>query len=60
MKSALVRYKEDPDSVAKVGVIGSFGCACEDYVREIGGRYGLEFVKFMKSPVDELVKYHGI
>lgn len=60
MRSALVRYKEDPDSVAKVGVIGSFGCACEDYVREIGGRYGLEFVKFMKSPVDELVKYHGI
>ena len=60
MKSALVRYKDRADEVARVGVVGSFGCACEALVREIGGRYGLEFVKFLKSPVDELVRYHGI
>ena len=60
MKSALTRYKDGADEVAKVGVVGSFGCACEDLVREIGGRYGLEFVKFLKSPIDELVRYHGI
>ena len=60
MKSALTRYKDGADEVAKVGVVGSFGCACEDLVREIGGRYGLEFVKFLKSPIEELVRYHGI
>ena len=43
-----------------VGVVGSFGCACEPLLREIGCRYGLELVKFIKSPIDELVKYHGI
>ncbi len=43
-----------------VGVVGSFGCACEPMLREIGGRYGLEFGRFLKSPIDELVKYHGI
>ncbi len=44
----------------KVGVVGSFGCACERQLREIGSRYGLEFVKFIKSPIDELTRYHGI
>ncbi len=58
MKSALTRYKDGDDEVAKVGVVGSFGCACEEYVREIGERYAMEFVKFLKSPIDELVPYH--
>lgn len=53
VRRALARYSEK-----KVGVIGSFGCACEGMLREIGERYGLEFVKFIKSPVDELVEYH--
>lgn len=43
-----------------VGVVGSFGCACEDMLRKAGAAYGLHFEKFIKSPVDELVKYHGI
>lgn len=60
MKNALSRYRKQPEDSLKVGVVGSFGCACEDLVREIGGRYGLEFVKFLKSPIDELVRYHGI
>ena len=59
MQTALNRYKENY-GVNKVGVVGSFGCACEDLVRETGSRYGLEFVKFIKSPVEELVKYHGL
>lgn len=59
MQTALNRYKEH-FGVNKVGVVGSFGCACEDYVREMGSRYGLEFVKFIKSPMEELVKYHGL
>lgn len=43
----------------KVGVVGSFGCACEPILRKIGERYGLEFVRFIKSPIDELVQYHS-
>ena len=61
VKRALVRYSataRDSVSAKKVGVVGSFGCACEDMLRPTGERYGLEFVKFIKSPVDELVKYH--
>ena len=59
MKAALSRYDESGRMV-RCGVVGSFGCACEEYVKEIGSRYGLEFVKFIKSPIEELVKYHGI
>ncbi len=55
VRRSLARYPEK-----RVGVVGSFGCACESILREIGSRYGLEFVKFIKSPIDELVKYHGI
>lgn len=61
VRRAISRYSaaaQDPASAEKVGVVGSFGCACEDVLRPIGERYGLDFVKFIKSPVDELVKYH--
>jgi N-acetylglucosamine kinase-like BadF-type ATPase len=62
VKRALARYSETCDDAGarKIGVIGSFGCACEEILREIGGKYGLEFVRFLKSPIEELVKYHGI
>ncbi len=55
IKRSLSRYPS-----RTVGIVGSFGCACEPVLRETGARYGLEFVKFIKSPIDELVKYHGI
>ena len=60
VRRALARYSDNaPGDVArKVGVIGSFGCACEDMLRKVGTRHGLEFVKFIKSPIDELVAYH--
>lgn len=58
MRRALIRYKDDDGRDFKVGVVGSFGYACEERIREIGRRYGLEFVKFLKSPIDELVNYH--
>lgn len=58
--SRYASYASEPDAAGRIGVVGSFGCACEDALRAIGARYGLEFVKFLKSPVDELVKYHGI
>lgn len=58
---ALVRYEDfarDKEAALKVGVVGSFGCACESMLREIGEKYGLEFVAFLKSPIDQLVRYH--
>lgn len=60
VRRALARYSDNaPGDVArKVGVIGSFGCVCEDMLRKVGSRHGLEFVKFIKSPIDELVTYH--
>ncbi len=63
VRRSLSRYAETagiPDAAADIGVVGSFGCACQDMLRAIGERHGLRFVKFIKSPVDELVKYHGM
>lgn len=60
---ALSRYEvsaSDKNAARTVGVVGSFGCACEKQLRESGKKYGLEFVRFIKSPIEELVKYHGI
>lgn len=62
VRRALVRYADfaqDKAAARKVGVVGSFGCACEDMLRETGSRYGLEFVSFLKSPIDNLVRYHS-
>ena len=59
---AISRYYTEADvpvSTRLVGVVGSFGYACQDIIRKIAGRYDLEFVKFLKSPVDELVVYHS-
>ena len=44
IRRSLARYYDDPDKTEetyKVGVVGSFGCACEDMLRTIGSRYGL-------------------
>ena len=51
---SLVRY----GGCRQVGVVGSFGCACEECLRRIGERHGLEFTVFLKSPIDRLVEYH--
>ena len=58
---ALSRYSsEDASCARRVGVVGSLGCACQEILERAGKEHGLEFVKFLKSPIDELVKYHGI
>ena len=57
VQRSLARYHQSP---LKVGVVGSFGCACESFLREAGIRHGLEFTGFLKSPIDKLVEYHGI
>ena len=60
MERALERYADNApaDISHRVGVVGSFGCACEEMLRELSKRHPLEFVKFIKSPIDELVTYH--
>lgn len=56
---SLARYPSlGNGETGKVGVVGSFGCACEPYLKEVGQRYGLEFVRFLQSPADRLVAYH--
>ena len=61
IRRALARYSDDASdkvSAHQIGVIGSFGSACEDMLREIGHRHGLKFIRFIKSPIDDLVTYH--
>lgn len=56
VRRSLSRYRSSGS--VEVGVVGSFGCACESVLREVGLRYGLEFSDFLKSPIDRLVEYH--
>ena len=63
LKRSLSRYCQgasDSEAARRVGIVGSFGCACEPLLHTLAPAYGLDFVKFIKSPIDELVKYHGI
>ena len=62
LKRSLSRYCQgasDSTAARKVGVVGSFGCACESLLHALAPAYGLDFVKFIKSPIDELVLYHS-
>lgn len=53
MRRSLARY-----GCSEAGVVGSFGTACRDILCETGHEFGLEFVKFIQSPIDELAVYH--
>ena len=62
LKRSLSRYCQgasDSTAARRVGVVGSFGCACEPLLHALAPAYGLDFVKFIKSPIDELVLYHS-
>lgn len=58
IESFVVRSLKRYGQTVKVGVVGSFGCACEAALRETGIRHGLEFTMFLKSPIDKLTEYH--
>lgn len=58
IESFVVRSLKRYGKTVKVGVVGSFGCACEAVLRETGIRHGLEFTMFLKSPIDKLTEYH--
>ena len=51
----LVRYDRLP-----VGVVGGFGCACRAELERLGAGYGLTFSRFIPSPMEGLVDYHGV
>lgn len=57
VRRTLARYAGKGEK-CMVGVVGSFGCACRDILGEVGRKYGAEFVRFVQSPIDGLVKYH--
>lgn len=62
LKRSLSRYCQgasDNAAARRVGVVGSFGCACEPLLHALAPAYGLDFVKFIKSPIEELVLYHS-
>ena len=53
IERSLLRY-----GCNKVAVVGSFAYACRQMLTDLGKEYGLDFVKFLKEPISELVKYH--
>jgi len=52
---ALVQYQALP-----VGVVGSFGFACQDILRRMGKEYGIVFSRFLSSPMEGLIQYHAL
>ena len=51
----LIRYDRLP-----VGVVGGFGCACRADLERLGAGYGLTFSRFIPSPMEGLIDYHGL
>lgn len=51
----LIRYDRLP-----VGVVGGFGCACRADLERLGAEYGLTFSRFIPSPMEGLIDYHGL
>ena len=51
----LTRYDRLP-----VGVVGGFGCACRAELERLGAGYGLTFSRFIASPMEGLIDYHGV
>lgn len=43
-----------------LGVVGGFGHACRDILTAIGAEYGIHFTSITASPMEGLLKYHGI
>ena len=44
----------------RVGVVGGFGCACRAELERLGAEYGLTFSRFIPSPMEGLIAYHGL
>ena len=55
IERTLVRYDRLP-----VGVVGGFGNACRGRLERLGAEYGLTFARFIPSPMEGLIAYHGV
>ena len=55
IERTLVRYDRLP-----VGVVGGFGNACRAELERLGAEYGLTFSRFIPSPMEGLIDYHGL
>ena len=54
---SLMSYRKD-DGTMQVGVAGSIGTACMNMLESLGKEYGIDFCKFITSPIEELAAYH--
>ena len=55
IERTLIRYDRLP-----VGVVGGFGGACRAELERLGAEYGLVFSRFISSPMEGLIEYHGV
>ena len=55
---SLTAYRKDGETM-KVAVAGSIGAVCREYLEEIGPEYGIEFCRFIASPVEAVADYHS-
>ena len=55
IERTLIRYDRLP-----VGVVGGFGNACRAELERLGAEYGLTFSRFIPSPMEGLIDYHGL
>ena len=54
-EKTLKQYKPLP-----VGVVGGFGYASREILREMGKTYGVTFSKFLATPAEGLVEFHAL
>ena len=55
---SLLTYKNQDEKLS-VGVVGSVGAACREMLLELGPEYGLDFCRFIASPINALADYHS-
>ncbi len=58
IRRSLMAYGR-PGETMKIGVVGSVGYACRQTLMELGAVYGMDFCKFLPSPIDALAAYHS-
>ena len=55
---SLLAYRHDGE-ILKTGVAGSVGLACSRWLQSLGSEYGIDFCKYISSPVESLADYHS-
>ena len=55
---SLLAYRQDGVAM-RVGVAGSVGYVCRRFLEELGTEYGMDFCRFIQSPIAALADYHS-